>query len=360
MILVPHLLLALLVVAKAANPSNQSELDGKVADQAAFDGADPCTFLDKIPGDAGPGYVGVNGTRWCRSIAVEEYRLCPRRAPGDIACQATLAPLATVDDLRRALAGKHVVFMGDSRVRYQYMDLVDALVHGDFMKCQDYWYPGNLSRCFEVDERLQGQPWATWYAQSNAEFNDKASNSSELCDCFRPPKFTAENTYENRFFRQHSAYGVIRVTYLENFVDMVRFHPGFPPRGYHGRAPCKAGGCNTATNHVFNTEDTIANVLPRLNATHVFAQTGWKQDDIGCALAEIERTRGIRGFYITHTNEALSATPKLGCGLNSSRVLDRLAATTGPYPSYWFWDGLHVLSILNAHYNGLLLHAIQE
>jgi hypothetical protein len=56
----------------------------------------------------------------------------------------------------------------------------------------------------------------------------------------------------------------------------------------------------------------------------------------------------------------LSATPKLGCGLNSSRVLDRLAATPRPYPRNWFWDGLHVISILNAHYNDLLLHAIQE
>ena len=31
----------------------------------------------------------------CRSSAVEEYRLCPRRAPGDVACQATLGPRAT-------------------------------------------------------------------------------------------------------------------------------------------------------------------------------------------------------------------------------------------------------------------------
>ena len=94
---------------------------------------EPCTFLDKMAG-----YPGVNGTRWCRSSAVEEYRLCPRRAPGDVACQATLGPRATVDDLQRALAGKHIVMTGDSRVRYQYMDLVDALVHGDFMKCPDY------------------------------------------------------------------------------------------------------------------------------------------------------------------------------------------------------------------------------
>ena len=52
---------------------------------------EPCTFLDKMAG-----YPGVNGTRWCRSSAVEEYRLCPRRAPGDVVCQATLAPRATV------------------------------------------------------------------------------------------------------------------------------------------------------------------------------------------------------------------------------------------------------------------------
>ena len=152
--------------------------------------------------------------------------------------------------------------------------------------------------------------------------------------------------------------------YLENFADKIRFHESFPPYGYDGvrRALCHPGskGCKTATKYAFNTSDAITNVLPLLNATHVFAQTGWMQKDIGCALAEIERTRGIRGFYITHTNTQMSATPKLGCGLTSSRVLDRVAATPPPYPRTWFWDNLHVLSILNEHYNDMLWHAIQD
>jgi len=54
------------------------------------------------------------------------------------------------------------------------------------------------------------------------------------------------------------------------------------------------------------------------------------------------------------------STPKLGCGLTSSRVLDRVAATPPPYPRTWFWDNLHVLSILNEHYNDMLWHAIQD
>ena len=152
------------------------------------------------------------------------------------------------------------------------------------------------------------------------------------------------------------------MTYLENFADKIRFHEGFPPYGDHGRAPCDPGseGCNKPAKYAFNTSDAITNVLPLLKATHVFAQTGWMQKDIGCALAEIERTRGIRGFYITHTNTQMSATPKLGCGLTSSRVLDRVAATPPPYPRTWFWDNLHVLSILNEHYNDMLWHAIQD
>ena len=57
---------------------------------------------------------------------------------------------------------------------------------------------------------------------------------------------------------------------------------------------------------------------------------------------------------------ASDTTPKLGCGLTSSRVLDRVAATPPPYPRTWFWDNLHVLSILNEHYNDMLWHAIQD
>ena len=86
-----------------------------------------------------------------------------------------------------------------------------------------------------------------------------------------------------------------------------------------------------------------------ISPTYRFHQpTGRQSDD------------GIRGFYITHTNNQMSATPKLGCGLTSSRVLDRVAATPPPYPRTWFWDNLHVLSILNEHYNDMLWHAIQD
>ena len=330
----------------------------------------PCTFLDTA------GHEGVNGTRWCRSTAVEEYRLCPRRASGDVACQTKLAPRPTVDAFRRLLAGKHIVFMGDSRVRYQYMNLVDALVHGDFMRCQDY---KNVSvtyeaRCFLIDHThhhdMRTSDWTQWYARSNAAFNDEAGDNKELCDCFRPTKFDSSTTYENRHFLQHSEHGVIRLTFLENFVDLVRFHQGFPPYGYNGRAPCDAGSCGTKAKYAFNTADAVREVVPLLKATHVFAQTGWKHLeakegfnrtvlDIGCTLVELERTRGIRGFYITHTDGKKGPTPKLGCGLDSARVLDRLTATTTPFPRNWLWDKQHVLGILNQHYNELLLHAIQ-
>ena len=317
----------------------------------------PCTFLDTA------GHEGVNGTRWCRSTTVEEYRLCPRRASGDVACQTKLAPRPTVDAFRKLLAGKHIVFTGDSRVRYQYMNLVDALVHGEFMRCQDHTnVPVTYeARCFLIKNQLiSNADWTQWYARSNAAFNDEAGDNKELCDCFRPTQFHPNTTYENRHFRQRSEHGVIRLTFLENFVDLVRFHHGFPPYGYNGSAPCDAGSCGTKAKYAFNTADAIREVVPLLNATHVFAQTGWKQEDIGCSLVELERTRGIYGFYITHTGGNYGPAPKLGCGLGSARVLDRLSATsTTPFPRNWLWDKLHVLGILNQHYNELLLHAIQ-
>jgi len=235
---------------------------------------------------------------------------------------------------------------------------------------------------------VPGNQWLTWSAASLTR-----GNASELCDCYRPNggRSPPDQWFENRFFRQRSAYGVIRVTFLFSVEDEVRFNKGFPPYGYYGRA-CKAGSRHMAVKrgakspgrstrsaanatppardafapsepagcgkkkHVFNTTDAISKVVPLLNATHLFAQTGWLQKDIGCALAELEQRHGIKGFYMTHPNALLSPTPALGCGLGASRILDRVVAA--PYPLTWFWDKLHALSILNRHFNELLLRAV--
>ena len=66
---------------------------------------------------------------------------------------------------------------------------------------------------------------------------------------------------------------------------------------------------------------------------------------------------GLKAYYLTHP-ETKYLTPALGCDAKN-RIFDRLSPATG-VPAHWFWDGLHVLSILNRHFNLMLLETVRE
>ena len=58
---------------------------------------------------------------------------------------------------RLALGAKNVVFIGDSRVRYQFMNLAAYLKYERFMKCADVTInPADADEeCFVINERLK-------------------------------------------------------------------------------------------------------------------------------------------------------------------------------------------------------------
>jgi hypothetical protein len=271
----------------------------------------------------------------------------------------------------QCLAKKTIVFMGDSRVRYQYMQLADFLSTGTWMKCEDYAADYQAEdRCFLIDHEHNQQDkasWNEWYHVSNEIMNVNGSESeygsqqSELCDCNRAVPFSVGTTYENRFLRRQTPFGLIEIIFLLNFENSVRFHADFPPYSPFEKTEgrCLPGRCShQAGEKVLDSNTTLWSMLSSLNATHVFANTGWTDTaSFACDLQHYGATTGVEATFMTHfasQGKKKRIWPTLGCNVS---VLDRITPTTG-IPSAWFYDGMHALSIANEEVNHIMLDKI--
>jgi hypothetical protein len=271
----------------------------------------------------------------------------------------------------QCLAKKSIVFIGDSRVRYQYMQLADFLSTGTWMKCEDYADLQPEDRCFLIDHEHNQKDkasWNEWYQISNEFMNVNGSESkyhgsqqSELCDCYRAVPFSTKTTYENRFLRRQTPFGLIEIAFLQNFNNSVRFHADFPPfspfEKTEGR--CLPGKCShQAGEKVLDSNTTLWSMLSSLNATHVFANTGWTDTaSFACDLQHYGATTGVEATFVTHfasRGNKKTIWPTLTCNVS---VLDRITPTTG-IPSSWFYDGMHALSIANEEVNHMMLDKI--
>jgi hypothetical protein len=274
----------------------------------------------------------------------------------------------------KCLANKHIVLIGDSRVRYQYMMLAYFLKTGQWMKCQDYnSLPVNYTfspGCYIIDER--GHVWNDWYRNSN-ELLQQNTTQQELCDCSRDKIFNPDTTTENRYLRRHTPFGLVQVTYLQNFKDQVKFHAEFPPfsefsttnRTDNDVHRCDPGLCSHPYTNVSDTKTTLLEVVPMLRPTHVFANTGWNHNlhdaQFGCVL-DLFRSQNPSieaAFVITHPmtknkKKKGDSLPEQGC---NSSVFDRMTSTSG-LPRSWFWDSMHLLSIANQEFNHMMLDKI--
>ena len=107
----------------------------------------------------------------------------------------------------------------------------------------------------------------------------------------------------------------------------------------------------------------LRHILPRLNTTHAFVNVGWEKapgQEISCELQEFEESHPeIKTFMISNApyrnnveNPSVSFDPKsLKC---NSNFLDRTTMNK-IVPSAWYWDKVHVSSILNEAYNHLTI-----
>ncbi len=273
----------------------------------------------------------------------------------------------------KCLAGKNVVLIGDSRVRYQFMNLAAYLKYERFMKCADVTInPADADEeCFVINERLKQNNWTLWYQESTKAL--QSDQQSSLCDCYRPPKFTARRTYENRFIKRSTRYGETNLIYLQNFQNKIRMNQVFPPYAPYSSSSqsCIPGQCDNRINAFEgDLNATLWNILPMLNATHAFINLGWEhlygldqQSDFTCVMIDFERRFNIKLFLISHPptsnhlrlpSEMFFDPTKFKCYTN---VLDRTSMTRA-VPRNWYWDSQHVLSILNREFNHQMIEKL--
>lgn len=205
--------------------------------------------------------------------------------------------------------------------------------------------------------------------------NNGIISDQSLCDCYRPAKFDQVQgpklSYENRFVKLNE--GEINLVYLMNLVDRVRLNEGYPPfLSYDvNDERCKTGECDNGhwTNaFVGDTNATMWEILPRLNATHAFVSLGWPdpfpfkaQSDFACKMERFMREHlNVKLSLITHPpkyeerKKKSFDSDKLKCDVD---VLDRSALSLSVPPS-WYWDNMHVLLILNQEYNHRVVESI--
>ena len=278
---------------------------------------------------------------------------------------------------QHCLANKTLVFIGDSRVRYQFMHLAYFLASKKRMKCWDYFWlasDNNITitpgpECSLINLGFQGKTtWNAWYEESTDLLGTNLSSVEEnLCDCGR----SKEETYENRFIRRSTPFGDINLIYILSTMNLMSFNEDFPPFSSYAPSPkrCKTGDClGVNRNAVFegNLNETLWNILPRLNATHAFVNVGWEKapgQDYSCELQEFEQSYpDIKTFMITTPPETKHIgnpyvyfdPKKLKC---KSNILDRTGMSKN-VPMNWYCDRVHVNSILNEAYNDLAVEKI--
>jgi len=293
----------------------------------------------------------------------------------------------------KCLAGKTLVFIGDSRVRYQFMHLASYLVSKRFMRCQDLHSLNNKSgllpdpECYLIDhenhQRMSGKDWNSWYQKSTAMLescgDDNTQQQESLCDCYRPNPFQPQQTFENRFIKQATPNGEVNLVYLQNFENLIRIDADFPPFSSYfpssSSKRCTVGECGPGNrNNEFqgNLTATLEEVLPLLNTTHAFVNLGWShlfglaaQSEFSCVIPEFERHHpDMKVNLISHvpnqgykgksTPYNFSYAKEMKC---ASGVIDRYGAAEN-VPTNWYWDNQHVLGILNEEYNHQLVEKI--
>ena len=144
----------------------------------------------------------------------------------------------------------------------------------------------------------------------------------------------------------------------------------FPPYAPYSSSSqsCIPGQCDNRINTFEgDLNATLWNILPMLNATHAFISLGWEnlygldqQSDFTCVMRDFERRFNIKLFLISHPtdiglpSEMFFDPKKFKCGAN---VLDRTSMTQA-VPMNWYWDFVHVLSILNREFNHQMIEKL--
>ena len=178
------------------------------------------------------------------------------------------------------LEGKHIVFIGSSITRYQYLNLAYHLLHGTAPPFDISQHGLELMDRMNVTRPPKGGDyegyWASYYRASNLCLNANSRGGSEVCDCYRGwghsshskrdqmARLRGESVMHNVDMRYTlSADGRTALTYAQWFMDEVSFrghyhpsqggHPG--PTAPQGRAAPRMTGASRAFRRGVSTSE---------------------------------------------------------------------------------------------------------
>ena len=114
------------------------------------------------------------------------------------------------EGLERCLRGRHLVFIGDSVTRYQYLNLAQRLTHGNWTA-----FHGSGQPLSEAEGKFRS--WPRFMATTN-----RRMGGYEVCECFRDAKVRSWQL-ENRFYH-HPALGIRLSFFYMGPMGATRYH----------------------------------------------------------------------------------------------------------------------------------------
>jgi len=304
----------------------------------------------------------------------------------------------------KCLSNKNIVFIGESRTRYQYISLVHYLKSEKFLKCNDRTTNPDQD-CFIINAPARtgmthSKAWNGWFQSTTAALSGEEGRGSttdttqeSLCDCYRSDIRRDEHgraigggleTFnEHRYTKRISPYGEMNIMFLWNANDKIGINEDFPPFASFSttddaKTRCVPGECGRAVHlEGVNTNafegtliETMEHILPLLNATHAFVNPGWEFDyDPSCVLEEYITKQQEKGPFEEQLKVAYISNPpdkwpghrynevdprNMKCNID---YLDRTTMATG-VPREWYFDKMHVYSLLNEEFNHRLVEMI--
>ncbi|KAM3569655.1 hypothetical protein VYU27_008259 [Nannochloropsis oceanica] len=247
----------------------------------------------------GEGEGGKEG----KAVYSPEHKLCILRTFEEGGKEREGGKGGGMEGVYTCMKGKHVVFVGDSVTRYQYLSLVSFLETGTWEEEEE-----------EKSITFKGE-WGSWNEYYN--LSTSSLNGNEVCDCYRegsrPPYV------ENRYYTNEEK--DLRVTFIGWFGDLAPRLPLF--------------------------KDVYCSFLrDTLRPTTLLLNTGlWKELDeselkaITAAAKNLTVSKPVEVFWKTTTSSSLKATwvndssPRSAFIANGMKVFDSSLFTQALRPS---------------------------
>ncbi|KAL4440174.1 hypothetical protein ABPG75_003175 [Micractinium tetrahymenae] len=282
------------------------------------------------------------------------------------------------EQAQRCLAGKRLVFVGDSVTRYQYLTLLHFLERGT--------WPAPLGGVPGEPSVANEHEWPSW--NDFLRGTSRLFNGHELCDCFRADwvpgsgwKPAEEDKHENRFYRRRlgaAAGGDIFVSHITytTYPNKMHGHYGFPPY-LKGRRPCAPATCDFPADWAHHLAEGLAGPIKDLRPTHLVLNSGlWASSNMlpdwpaiaaaGAAAVAPQGGRAIwrgttanRGRKVPvhpgHDAMAIEHTRAAGWDLLDAYNITQPLLAMKRRP---MWDGRHFLAVVYEEINLYLLNMI--